>query len=185
MLAHFNNVVQANQNQEPVYDNLFEVTFDFPTPLTAVNKNKDLITMQASSAKLDLTPDLKIIKQFFKYSGRAYVHTNAENSVREFELDFNLNVSNNFVMDSWNMLKQWYDLGWNSQTGELHYKSEMIGTIVAHVHDRKGIVIRRVEFRNVMLNKLSGMALAWSNGEIYSVEASFIADTWIDLYQNL
>lgn len=185
MLAHFNNVTVANQNREPLYLNLFETTFEFPSVLPNLNKENAIMSMQATSINLDLTPDLPEVKQYFKYSGRAFLNTNPDNSLAKFSIKFNVNVTEKFAIDTWNMLKQWYDLGWNSQTGELHYKSEMIGTIVAHVHDRKGIVIRRVEFRNVMLNKLSGMALAWSNGEIYSVEASFIADTWIDLYQNL
>lgn len=185
MLAHFNNVTVAKGNREPLYLNLFETTFEFPSVLSKLNKENAIMSMQATSINLDLTPDLPEVTQYFKYSGRVFLNTKPENSLAKFAIKFNVNVTENFAIDTWNMLKQWYDLGWNSQTGELHYKSEMIGTIVAHVHDRKGIVIRRVEFRNVMLNKLSGMALEWSKGEIYNIEASFIADTWIDLYQNL
>lgn len=185
MLAHFNNVTVANQNREPVYLNLFETTFEFPKVLPKLNAESAIMSMQATSINLELTPDLEVSKQYFKYSGRQFLNTKQENSLSKFTIKFNVNVTDKFAIDTWNMLKQWYDLGWNSQTGELHYKSEMIGTVVAHVHDRKGIVIRRVEYRNVMVTKLSGMSLEWSKGELYSCDAEFVADTWIDLYRNI
>lgn len=185
MLAHFNNIIIANTNLEPVYLNLFETTFAFPKAINGLTNQSALMTLQATSIDLDLTPDLELKYQYFKYSGRAYLNTKPENSIAEFTIKFNVNVTDKFALDSWNMLKQWYDLGWNSQTGELHYKAESVGGIVAHVHDRKGIVIRRVEFKNVLLHKLGGMKVDWSSGELYTVEASFVADTWVDLYQNI
>jgi hypothetical protein len=186
MLSHFNNIVIANQNREPLYANLFETTFNLPKSLSNISSNDvSLLTLQATNIDLNLTPPLGIVYQYFKYSGRAFLNTAAKNSVVTFDITFNINVTDKFALDSWNILKQWYDLGWNSQTGELHYKSEMVGTVVAHIHDRKGIVVRRVEFANCQLSAIDSQAFKWDTETILTCKATFVADTWIDLYQNI
>lgn len=186
MLSHFNNVVIANKNREPLYANLFETTFNFPSAIPLKATDISLLTLQATNIDLNLTPTLGIIYQYFKYSGRAYLNTAAKNSVITFDITFNINITDNFALDSWNMLKQWYDLGWNSQTGELHYKKDMVGTVIAHIHDRKGIVVRRVEFTNCQLSAIDSQAFNWSTEtSVLTCKASFVADTWVDLYQNI
>lgn len=86
-------------------------------------------------------------------------------------------------METWNVLKAWYDLVWNSQNGTLHYKSDIIGTIIVNQHDKKGVVLRRVTFQNAQLRGIDAPSLAWNSNEIWSdVGAKFVADYWIDEY---
>jgi hypothetical protein len=80
-------------------------------------------------------------------------------------------------------LKAWYDLVFNSQNGALHYKSDIIGTIIVNQHDKKGIVLRRVTFQNVQISKIAGYSLDWSsNNIIESTQADFVYDYFIDEY---
>ena len=86
-------------------------------------------------------------------------------------------------METWNTLKAWYDLMFNSQNGSLHYKSDLIGTIIVNQHDKKGVVLRRVTFQNCQLFKIQGYDLDWSaNGIIENVAAEFVYDYFIDEY---
>ena len=86
-------------------------------------------------------------------------------------------------METWNALKAWYDLVFNSQNGTLHYKSDIIGTVIVNQHDKKGVVLRRVTFQNVQIKQLSGYALDWNgNNAIESLQADFIYDYFIDEY---
>ena len=86
-------------------------------------------------------------------------------------------------METWNALKAWYDLVFNSQNGSLHYKSDIIGTIIVNQHDKKGVVLRRVTYQNCQIKKLQGYSLDWtSNNIIESVQADFIWDYFIDEY---
>jgi len=56
---------------EVVYLNLFEITFIFPTILQAQGRDPIMQLQQASSVDLNLTPDIAVKDQRFKYSTRA------------------------------------------------------------------------------------------------------------------
>lgn len=184
MLAHFSNVTPtATKLDEPLYQNLFEVTFQFPAILGLSPTDETEMMINARNINLNLTEDLGVAEQYFKYSGRLFLATAKANSViKDLSISFNVNVDDKWSIRTWNYMKKWYDLGWNSQTGELHYKREMVGTIVAHIHDRQGVVVRRVEFRNVQLQGLKGMEFNWENELIIDGQVKFIADYWIDQY---
>lgn len=185
-LAHYSNITPTATNLfEPLYGNLFEITFEFPQILGFKNNQAEMnmMMLNATNIKLDTTKDLTKHAQYFKYSGRQFLNVKKENSiVEDMTIKFNVNVADTFSMTTWNFLKKWYDLAWNSQTGELHYKREMIGTIVAHIHDRQGVVIRRVEFKNVQLYGITEQEFTWDEEKILDTSAKFIADYWIDSY---
>ena len=171
----------GSEPEEVIYLNLFEINFLFPTLLQAQGREPFHTLQQASSIDLDLTPGIEVATQQFKYSTRAFMKTPAKTHV-EFKIKFNVNVNMNGNMEIWDQLKAWYDLVWNSQNGTLHYKSDIIGTIIVNQHDKKGVVLRRVTFQNVQIKGVTSYTLDWSSTEIYSAEADFVADYWIDEY---
>lgn len=187
-LPHFTQLLMTGspggpgtKPQEPVYNNLFEITFILPTILQAQGRDPILMLQQATTVNLDLTKDIDIKDQRFKYSTRAFVTVPSQTHI-EFDIKFNVNVNEQGSMETWNTLKAWYDLVWNSQNGTLHYKSDIIGTLVVNQHDRKGVIIRRVTFQNTQIRGIDGMSLDWSNNDIWSATARFVADYWIDEY---
>src|SRR5574343_1045443 len=168
--------------QEPVFLNLFEITFILPTILQAQGRDPILMLQQANSVSLDLTKDIDVKDQRFKYSTRAFLTTPSQTHI-EFDIKFNVNVNQQNSMETWNVLKAWYDLVWNSQNGTLHYKSDVIGTIIVNQHDKKGVVLRRVTFQNAQLKGIDNISLAWNTNDIWrDVTARFVADYWIDEY---
>lgn len=167
--------------QEPVYLNLFEITFILPTILQAQKRDALLMLEQATSVTLDLTPDISTAQQRFKYSTRVFMKT-PEKTDTNFDIVFNVNVNDVGSMESWNTLKAWYDLVWNSQNGSLHYKADIIGTVIVNQHDKKGLVLRRVTFQNVQLTNISSAELKFDATDIWSATAKFVADYWIDEY---
>jgi len=183
-LPHFTNIVTANALYEPIYPSLFEITFILPTLLQAEGRDPLMLLENALSVDLDLTKDLSTQTQRFKYSTRVYV-TMPDQTHTDFSIKFNVNQDNDGSVFVWNTLKSWYDKAWNSQNGTLHYKREMVGTVIVNQHDRKGFVIRRVTFQNVQLNGIGGYSsLDWGNNTsiIESVDAKFVSDYWIDEY---
>ena len=189
MLPHFTQLSNINDPagpgtlpQEPVWKNLFEVSFILPTLLVAQGRDPFILLPEATSVSLDLTKDIKIVEQRYKYSTRAYLGMPDKTHV-EFAIDFNVNVSTGGSMESWNILKAWYDLVWNSQDGTVGYKSDVIGTIIVNQHDKKGVVLRRVTFQNVQLQGVDKIDLKFDGGgELWSVNTKFVADYWIDEY---
>lgn len=182
-LPHFKNIVTANSLAEPIYQNLFEITIDIPTIVqTNSTQNRRLLLENATSIALNMTPTIESVTQRFKYSTRKYGATPQQTHI-DFAIKFNVNQTEKKSVDVWALLKRWYDLAWNSQTGELHYKVDMIGQITAQLHDRTGEVIRRVDFVNCQIKSLSGWDFDWSESAgIISVDANFVADYWNDTY---
>lgn len=189
MLPHFSNLIvtgapggPGTQPQEPVYKNLFEITFVFPTILQAQGRDPVLLLQQATNIDLNLTEQIAVKEQRFKYTTRAFLGTPDKTHV-EFDITFNVNVNAGGSMESWNTLKAWYDLVWNSQNGYLHYKADIIGTIIVNQHDKKGVVLRRVTFQNCQIKNVEGIGLSFDgSGDIWSAKAGFVADYWIDEY---
>ncbi len=169
---------------EVVYLNLFEVTFILPVILQAQGRDPILLLENATKISLGaLTSfDIQNVKQRFKYSTREFLTTPTITS-GEIMIPFQVNVNQQGSMENWTTMKAWYDLVFNSQNGSLHYKSDIIGTIIVNQHDKKGVVLRRVTFQNCQLKILTGWELDWSSNNIVdSVDATFVYDYFIDEY---
>ena len=183
-LPHFTNITTSSSLYEPVYPSLFEITFVLPQLLQAEGRDPLMLLENALSVSLDLTTDITPGSQRFKYSTRVFL-TMPEKTDVAFEIKFNVNVDNNGSVFVWNTLRSWYDKVWNSQNGTLHYKREIVGTIIVNQHDRKGFVIRRVTFYDVQLNGISGYSeLDWDKSTTIgdAITGKFIADYWVDEY---
>jgi hypothetical protein len=188
-LPHFTQLLMTGspggpgtKPDEVVYLNLFELTFIFPTILQNQGRDPIMQLQQASSVDMNLTPDIGVKDQRFKYSTRAYMGMPEKTHI-EFTVKHNVNVNDKGNMITWNTLKAWYDLVWNSQNGAVSYKSDIIGTVIVSQHDKKGVVLRRVTFQNCQIMSLQGYTLDWSSTEILNnVEAKFVADYWVDEY---
>ena len=186
-LAHFTNIETATELHEPVYKNLFEVRITLPTTLQAIHPNHSKLLMEnAIKVSLPLYPDLAVQTQRFKYSTRFFPTTPEETSLKSQEIQFNLNQdkTNNSVF-VFRMLKDWYDLVWNNETGQLSYKRNCMSPMVTiDVHDREGRVVRRVNWINVWIQNFTGFEdFDWSSGDIQNpLTAKFAVDYWNDLY---
>lgn len=189
-LPHFTQLLNTGSPGGPgtlpdevVYTNLFEITFVLPVILQAQGRNPILLLQNALNINMNLTEfDVAVKEQRFKYSTRAFLTTPTKTS-GTFDIKFNVNVNQQGSMETWNAMKAWYDLVFNSQNGTLHYKSDIIGTVIVNQHDKKGVVLRRVTYQNVQISKLQGYSLDWAqNNIIESVQADFIYDYFIDEY---
>ena len=189
-LPHFTQVKNAGSPGGPgtlpdevVYLNLFEITFILPVILQAQNRDPILLLQNATKIDLNLTEfDVAEKTQRFKYSTRLFMAPPQKTDVA-FTIPLQVNVNQAGSMETWNTMKAWYDLVFNSQNGALHYKSDIIGTVIVNQHDKKGVVLRRVTFQNVQLKKISGFSLDWSSNNIQeNVSLDFVADYFIDEY---
>ena len=172
----------GTQPAEPVYLNLFEITFVLPVILQAQGRDPLLFLQQATNINLDLMPDVGEAVQRYKYSTRIF-NTFVPQTHVNFDIKFNINMNTNGAVETWNILKAWYDLVWNSQNGYVHYKADCIGTCIVNQHDKKGLVIRRVTFQNVQIKGVGGVNLDWEQtSSIMEGQARFVADYWIDEY---
>lgn len=168
---------------EVVYLNLFEVTFILPVLLQA--QGRDPILLLQNATKIDMkTTEFEIAQksQRFKYSTRVF-NTTPVKTDGVLSIPIQVNVNQQGSMENWNTMKAWYDLVFNSQNGALHYKSDIIGTIIVNQHDKKGVVLRRITYQNVQITKVAGYELNWASSEIIQeVACEFVYDYFIDEY---
>lgn len=174
----------GSQPQEPIYLNLFEITFVLPTILQAQGRDPVLLLQQATNIDLGVTnKDIGVQTQRFKYTTRAFLNAGPDDThVTDMTIKFNVNQNQQGSMEVWNTLRAWYDLAWNSQNGYINYKANCIGTIIVNQHDKQGLVLRRVTFQNCQLKSIGSPNLEWSSKDIFSADAKFVADYWIDEY---
>lgn len=191
-LPHFTNLSNSASPGGPgsgfpseiLLTNLFEITMIFPVILQAQGRDPLLILENATKVSFaNLTNfDISVKEQRYKYSTRAFLTTPTKTH-GELEIPIQIAMNEFGAIENWNTLKAWYDLAFNSQNGELHYKADMVGTIIVNQHDRKGVVIRRVTFQNCQLYKLAGYELDWSGSDMIGpLPATFVYDYFIDEY---
>jgi hypothetical protein len=168
---------------EVLYKNLFEITFILPVLLQAQGRDPILLLQNATKINLALTEfDVTQKQQRFKYSTRVF-QTTPSKTDGEISIPIQINVNQQGSIENWNTMKAWYDLLFNSQNGALHYKSDLIGTIIVNQHDKKGVVLRRVTFQNCQIKKVAGYELDWSQNDIVGeVICDFVYDYFIDEY---
>jgi len=183
-LPHFTKLQSTNTNFEAVHASLFEVTFVLPQILQTQGRDALMLLENATNVTFDTTnKEAAPQTQRFKYSTRVYMTMPADTHI-DFSIKFNVNMDDNGSVFVWNTLKAWYDLVWNSQDGSLHYKRDIIGTVVANQHDKKGFIIRRVTFHNVQLKTIGSIDLDWESNQsiIGPLDVAFVADYWTDEY---
>jgi len=183
-LAHFTNIDSSKELFEPVYKNLFEVNFILPNSIVSVGIG-NLLLENAISTTLPQYPDLGVSEQRFKYSTRQYVMMPDSTSIKDLSIKFNLLKNDKHQVFVFRKLKDWYDLSWNNETGELNYKATTTGTITVNVHDKDGIIIRRVIYHNAILKGFSGWEdIDWSSNSDLAgpLDAKFVVDWWEDYY---
>ena len=184
-LAHFTQVDSHHELWEPIHKNLYETTIILPEVLKTIHPNAThLLLENTKTAQLPKYPALTVASQRFKYSTRAFVMMPEKTHIDDLSLTFNLNQNEQYQIFCFKILKDWYDLAWNNETGTLHYKKNLIGDIIIHVHDKEGKVIRRVTYHNAMMTGFSGFEdLSWEEStNIFDLTATFAADYWEDFY---
>ena len=168
---------------EVVYLNLFEVTFILPVLLQAQGRDPILLLQNTTKITMNTTEfDVTQKTQRFKYSTRVF-NTTPTKTDGTLAIPIQVNVNQQGSMENWNTMKAWYDLVFNSQNGALHYKSDIIGTIIVNQHDKKGVVLRRITYQNVQITKVAGYELNWASAEILQESVcDFVYDYFIDEY---
>ena len=170
---------------EPVYPSLFEVSFILPSLVQDQGRDPLLLLENATSISgIAVHKDLQTATQRYKYSTRMFLTMPENTSLDDVNITFNMNVGKLGDVINYNTIRSWYDLAWNSQNGALHYKRDIVGTIIINHHDRKGFVIRRLTLHNAQLKNISDFldTTDWEQNNVIlePVTANFAVDYWTD-----
>lgn len=184
-LPHFTNIQSHFNNWEPIHKNLYEVTVILPPLIQGIHPESTILLLEnIKSIGLPAYKELPPITQRFKYSTRKFLGV-PEDTSTTFNMVLNMNQNEDYQIFTWRIMKDWYDLGWNNEDGTLHYKRNMIGDVIIHLHDKEGHVIRRITYHNCQLNQITGFdeSITWdNNSDVFELTANFVADYWEDYY---
>ena len=85
-LPHFTQITVndtggvGSKPHEPVYTNLFECMFILPEILQSQGRDALMMLQSATTISLDLTPNINVLQQNYKYSTRAFLAMPEKNS---------------------------------------------------------------------------------------------------------
>lgn len=175
-LPHYSQLKAAQNKEEPIYLNLFEVRFQLPSSING----GETLHQSAKAVGLPTHPELETVQQRYKFSTRTYVSFPTETTV-QFDVVFNVNVDDNNSPYNFKSIVDLYKLAYNPATGETARKQDTVSTITVDVHNKIGEIIRRVVYKDAQIMNISDMELDWENGEPFEFTATFTCDNWDDL----
>lgn len=182
-LPHFKNSIAAINFYEPLYVNLFEVTFNPPAALG--NKfDSTLMMQQVLSVKgmPEITP-VGFVEQWYKSSKRTYAKSKPDDTTATLTMEFEVNLDNANNSYVYNALREWSDLIFNPQDGSMTLKTNYVSSsLIVKQFNKAQQVYRYFKFHSVyLLDPFNPMDLDYKADTIYTMTAKFKCDYWEDL----
>lgn len=182
--SHYKSSRAARENYEVVSPALFEVYFQFPTKLSI---DTDLMFEHVRSISgLDgLTPNVGTVVQKYKFAERHYAAAGPDKTSLELTITYTLNINDSHENYIYNMLREWYDLIYNPQNGQMLTKKEYASgsTMTIYEHDRDGTIWRKIKCFN-FFPSTPPTGLNDDNydsvGDAKTVSITFIVDDWVE-----
>lgn len=185
--SHYQNSDAARNMWEVVSPALFEVYLTFPSILSSLNGNQELMFQHVRSISgLDgLTPTISNVVQKYKFAERHYAAAGPDKTSLELTITYTLNINDAHENYIYNMLRKWYDLVYNPQNGQTLVKKDYAGGSIMNIieHDRNGAIWRRVTCLN-FFPSTPPTGLNEDNydntGDAKTVSITFIVDDWVE-----
>lgn len=186
--SHYRNSEAANSMYEVVSPALFEVYFQFPDLLANTEGMKSELMFEhvRSISGLDgVTPTVGNVVQKFKFAERHYASAGPDKTSLELTITYTLNLDNSHQNYIYNMLRRWYNLIYNPQTGQMLTKKQYAENSRLWIveHDRNGAIWRKIICFN-FFPSTPPTGLNENNydsvGDAKTVSITFIVDDWVE-----
>lgn len=178
---HYESSRASVSKDEPVYTNLYRVTFVLPPPLRSIY-GTEIITEQIKKISgLDLDKIPEPVEQKYTHISRQYAGASVDTKVN-LTMEFEINVDGNTkMMYPYAPIKAWGRLQYDPSNGYMGLKRDYTGSCKIEVHMKDGTVIRRVDVPVLFLAKnLNGWDLDRQETGIATLEAEFVAENCKD-----
>jgi hypothetical protein len=142
---------KKGRNFEPVQQSLFEVTILPPAGVQGANM---LLQQVNSISGLEINKAIGTQEQKFKFVTRSFASQPDGTSV-DLSVNFSLNLNDANQAYTYKTLKDWYNLIYNPNTGEMGLKKDYVGTIIVTQFNRKGDIFRTVTLEDCFI--MSGL----------------------------
>lgn len=176
-LPHYLNNRASTKRYEPVYQNLFEVSF-LPPPTVAGGEL--LLEHVRNIDGLEHEFGNPAVQQEYKEAGRSYASGRPDQTYFDVSLTFSLNLNDNNEMYVYKTLRNWYRAVYNPLTGEKGLKKDYVGEMVVTMANRKGDIFWQRTFHEVWpVGNVPALNLDYSGGEPLELSGvNFRVDWW-------
>ena len=139
---------RKGRNFEPVQQSLFEVTILPPAGVSGANL---LLQQVKTISGLNINKEIGTQEQQFKFATRSFA-SQPDSTAMDVAINFSLNLNEANQAYVYKTLKEWYNLIYNPNTGEMGLKRDYVGTIIVTQFDRKGDIFRTVTLEDCFIS---------------------------------
>lgn len=175
-LPHYKTSKASSKQEEPLYGNLFEVTF---LPPDGIDGGLLLEHVNTVSGLGGLNPSIDAVGQKYKFSDRSYAGMPGQTFV-DVAINFSLNLNDSNQLYTYKTLREWYKKIYDPQTGEMGLKKDYSGTIIIVQHNRKGEIFRKITLYHTFPTGELPLAdsLDYSSSDPIPIDITFRCDSW-------
>lgn len=175
-LPHYKVSKASSKQEEPLYPNLFEVTF---LPPQGIDGGLLLEHVNTVSGIGGVNPAYESVGQKYKFADRSFAGMPGSTSI-EVTIGFSLNLNDSNQLYTYKTLRDWYKKVFDPLTGEMGLKKDYTGTLIIVQYNRKGDIFRKLTLYHVF--PTGGLALAdsldYASSDPVLLECKFKCDHW-------
>lgn len=149
-LSHWSNDTAGTKNFEPIQPNLFDVYITPPAKLKTENLEILAEHINTVGGLQNINPATDVITQKFRNTTRSYMGIPTETSV-DITIEFSMNLNDKNQAYTYKILRDWWRLGYDPDTGYCGIKKDYTGYIEIVQYNRNGDIFRRVKLSNCFI----------------------------------
>ncbi len=175
-LPHYKVSKASSKQEEPLYPNLFEVTF---LPPGGIDGGLLLEHVNTVGGIGGINPSFEAVGQKYKFADRSYAGMPGTTSI-DVAINFSLNLNDSNQLYVYKTLQDWYKKIYNPATGEMGLKKDYTGTLIIVQYNRKGDIFRKLTLYHVF--PINGVPLSdsldYGSAEPVALDITFKCDHW-------
>lgn len=175
-LPHYKVSNASSKQEEPLYPNLYEVTF---LPPNGIDGGLLLEHVNSVTGIGGVNPSIEAVGQKYKFANRSFAGMPGQTYI-DVTIKFSLNLNDSNQLYTYKTLRDWYKKIYNPETGEMGLKKDYTGTLIIVQYNRKGDIFRKLTLYHVFPTGAFSLAdtLDYSTAEPVELEVIFRCDYW-------
>jgi len=175
-LPHYKVSKASSKQEDPVYPNLFEVTF---LPPNGIDGGLLLEHVNSIGGLGGVNPAIDAVGQKYKFADRSFAAMPGTTSI-DVTVNFSLNLNESNQLYIYKTLRDWYKKVYDPETGEMGLKKDYTGTLIIVQYNRKGEIFRKLTLFHVFPK--DGLSLAdsleYGTNDPVAIDMAFKCDHW-------
>lgn len=182
-LPHWRNSRAANENYEPIYNNLFTIQIALPAGVGSTEENTNLLleNVMKISGLVSHSFPTSPVAQTYKWATRRFAAAKPDQTTMDVTLDFEVNLDRTPSAYNLKTLRKWCDLVYDPLTGRTGLKADYVAPwVLITMYNRAGAPFWQWRLKSVFpMSALPAPELDYNSTEIYRITGfTLCCDVW-------